>query len=97
VVSAMNGSGESASSAQVAARPVSTTSPQLVISVSGSQLQFTWPADHTGWRLQSQTNSLESGLGTNWVTVPDSTNQNQFVEPISPANGSVFFRLVLMP
>jgi hypothetical protein len=44
--------------------------------------------------LQAQTNSLNSGLATNWVTVPDSTNVNQMIIPVDMGNGSVFFRLV---
>jgi hypothetical protein len=56
-------------------------------------LQLSWPPDHLGWRLQIQTNNLNSGIGTNWVTVPDSTNTTQFNLPLNPVNGSVFFRL----
>jgi autotransporter-associated beta strand protein len=62
----------------------------IVSSVSGGQLNLSWPADHIGWRLQAQTN----GLGTNWVDVPGATLTNGFTVPIDPANGSVFFRLI---
>jgi autotransporter-associated beta strand protein len=62
----------------------------IVSSVSGGQLNLSWPADHLGWRLQAQTN----GLGTNWVDVPGATLTNGFTVPIDPANGSVFFRLI---
>ena len=58
------------------------------------QLQISWPADHTGWQLQSQTNNLTSGLGTNWVNVPASMQTNQMTVPLNSTNGSVFFRLV---
>src|ERR1039458_8217531 len=94
VVSASNSAGESTNSPEASAQPVSTSSPQLSFGVAGAQLQFNWPADHTGWRLQVQTNSLNAGLGTNWVTVPDSTSTNQMLVPIDAVNGSVFFRLV---
>jgi hypothetical protein len=57
-------------------------------------MQLNWPADHLGWRLEAQTNSLTAGLGTNWVTVANSTATNQVFVPINPANGSSFFRLV---
>ena len=30
---------------------------------------LSWPTNHTGWRLQSQQNTLAVGLYTNWVTV----------------------------
>jgi hypothetical protein len=62
--------------------------------VSAGQLQLSWPADHTGWRLQAQTNSLNTGLGTNWATVANSTNISQIFIPVAVTNGSVFYRLV---
>jgi len=50
--------------------------------------------DHLGWRLETQTNAPGVGIGTNWVTVADSTAINQIFAPINPTSGSVFFRLV---
>ena len=94
VVSATNGVGESVNSVQVSAQPVSTVPPQINFETSGGQLQLTWPADHTGWRMQVQTNSQNAGLGTNWVTVPGSTSTNQSFVPMDPVSSSVFFRLV---
>lgn len=35
-----------------------------------------WPADHFGWRLQVQTNSLSSGV---WTDIPGSSATNQVV------------------
>ena len=69
---------------------VSSTPPQVGVTLNGQQLQLLWPQDHTGWRLQVQTNSL----GTNWFTVPGSVGTNQMLLPISAINGSVFYRLV---
>jgi hypothetical protein len=69
------------------------TSPRLACQVAGGQIQFVWPADHAGWELQVQTNSLTQGLGTNWTTLSGSTLGNQFSFPVSLAGGSVFFRL----
>ncbi|MEY4916604.1 MAG: hypothetical protein RL616_517, partial [Verrucomicrobiota bacterium] len=40
---------------------VNTTPTNLVTSVSGNTLTLSWPADHTGWRLQAQTNDLSTG------------------------------------
>lgn len=62
--------------------------------VNGGQIQLTWPPDHTGWSLQAQSNSLNAGLGTNWVKISGSAATNQFVFPIGRNNGSVFFRLI---
>jgi polygalacturonase len=64
----------------------------LALHSSASQLALSWPADHTGWRLQIQTNA-HNGLGTNWTTVANSQTTNQILVPISATNGSVFLRL----
>ena len=66
----------------------------IVFSVMNNQLTLAWPADHTGWRLQAQTNSLAAGLGTNWADVTGSTTTNRVIIPINPTNGIVFYRVV---
>jgi len=72
-----------------------TTPPQMLASVSGNQLHLTWPADHTGWILQGQTNTTDSGLGTSWFEVPGSVSVNTMSFTLDPANHSVFYRLAL--
>jgi len=68
----------------------------VISNVGGGQsLVLSWPADHTGWTLQSQTNSLTKGLGTNWVDVPGSASVNIITNPIVKTNGSVFYRMKL--
>jgi hypothetical protein len=52
-------------------------------------MTLSWPADHIGWYLQSQTNNL---AGTNWVTIPGSVTTNLMIFPIGSSN--VFFRMV---
>jgi autotransporter-associated beta strand protein len=73
---------------------VKPTPTNMVNVISGNSLSLSWPADHIGWRLQSQTNTLTVGLGTNWVDVTGANLTNQVTVPINPANGSVFFRMV---
>jgi hypothetical protein len=68
--------------------------PVLGSEVVGHQLQLSWPPDHLGWRLQIQTNSLTTGLATNWTTVPNSTNIVSTNIVINPTNGSVFLRMI---
>jgi hypothetical protein len=72
--------------------PASMSSPTLTLTTAGSTLHLTWPVDHTGWRLEMQTNSLAAGLGTNWVSVSSSMTNNSITIPIGSA-GSAFFRL----
>lgn len=71
--------------------PAPTT---IVATMSARQLQLTWPFDHIGWLLQAQTNSLATGLGTNWTTVSGSASTNQMFIPINTGLDSVFFRLI---
>jgi hypothetical protein len=71
----------------------STTPTSITTSVSGNTLQLSWPADHTGWRLEVQTNNLVVGLSSNWFSIAGSSATNQFSLPIDPANASVFLRL----
>jgi len=96
VVSAANSGGESPNSLQVSAMPVSLFPPPLTFSNSGNQLQLGWPVDHLGWTLEVQTNSLNTGLGTNWVPVTNSTSTNQMTIQLNPAAGNTFFRLVYL-
>jgi hypothetical protein len=64
----------------------------IQFSATGNQLTLGWPTN-LGWTLQVQTNNLSTGLSTNWVDVAGSTTVTNVVVPISPANGSVFYRL----
>jgi hypothetical protein len=66
----------------------------ITTSVNGNELTLSWPASHTGWRLQSQTNAPGLGLTRNWQDVVGSASTNQVTIPIDPASGSVFFRMV---
>jgi len=62
-------------------------------SLSGNTLTISWPTDHTGWTLQSQTNSLSTGLGNNWVDVAGSATGNTSLFTVDPNAPTVFFRL----
>ncbi|HSY19405.1 MAG TPA: autotransporter-associated beta strand repeat-containing protein [Candidatus Acidoferrales bacterium] len=73
---------------------VNATPAPIMATVSGNQLTLSWPADHTGWRLQVQTNTLSSGLGSNWVDVAGSTLVNSIQFTLNPVNGTVFYRMV---
>jgi hypothetical protein len=74
------------------------TSPvSLSASQAGGQLTLSWPTNYTGWILQSQTDSVSAGIGTNWVNVGNSTETNVLIIPISTANGCVFYRLIYAP
>jgi hypothetical protein len=93
VVSSVNPVGESANSSQISVQPVSSSPPVIGFVTGAGQIQLDWPADHLGWKLQMQTNSLNVGLGTNWVSISGSQNITSTNITINPASGSVFYRL----
>jgi hypothetical protein len=74
---------------------IAVTPPHLNFDLQNGVIQFSWPSDHLGWRLQAQTNSTGLGLGANWSTVSGSTGTNLIFIPIQTGSGSAFFRLVL--
>ena len=65
----------------------------ISFSVSGGTLSLNWPTTHLGWVLQSQTNSLSRGLGTNWLDVLNTENGTSASIPVNPTNATVFYRL----
>ncbi len=75
-------------------RVVSTLPVNIAAMTSGNVFNLSWPIDHTGWRLQAQTNSLSVGLSTNWVTVANSVTTNRMTVTIDRTVGCVFYRLV---
>ena len=85
---------ESGYSSEAGARPVSTSPTQLGFTVGGSALQFGWPLNHTGWRLQVQTNALNVGLYANWIEVAGPSLTNNVTLPVDATKGTVFYRLV---
>lgn len=73
--------------------PVATNPTNITSTLVGNQLILSWPLDHKGWKLQSQTNALTTGLSNNWFTINGSETNNSYTNIINPLNGSVFYRL----
>lgn len=76
------------------AQVIASNPTNIMASIAGHQLTISWPTDHIGWRLQTQTNALSSGLATNWADVPDSAATNKLSFPIHADNATVFYRLI---
>ena len=75
----------------------SVSRPALKFALTGgSSLQFSWDPSFGNYKLQSQTNNLNAGLGPNWVDNPGGGTSGVTV-PLGATNGAVFFRLVSMP
>ncbi len=71
-----------------------TNPPALVYGLTSNLLSLSWPASHVGWRLQVQTNLLNAGLGTNWSDVSGTAATNGATVSVTPANESIFYRLI---
>ena len=71
---------------------VSQTPINLSYSLTGNQLTLSWPADHLGWTLQ--TNSAGLSFNGSWFAYPGSTATNSETITIQPDQGGVYFRLV---
>jgi autotransporter-associated beta strand protein len=77
------------------ANTIATNPTNILFSVvGGTNLVLSWPADHIGWLLQVQTNTLVKGLGTNWIDVTGTSSVDSTNFIINPANESVFYRLI---
>ena len=64
--------------------------PILNMAQAGSTLTFSW--SDVAFKLQSQTNTLATGLNTNWSDYPGG-GSSPVNATINPANPTVFFRL----
>ena len=76
---------------------LATNPTNILFSISGNTLALSWPADHLGWTLQSQTNSLTTGLGANWVDVAGSSSVTGMSITVDPTKPTVFYRLSQLP
>jgi len=83
----------SISAASVSTGPA-TNPTNMTFSVSGGNLTIAWPADHLGWYLQQNTNSLSTNT---WTDVAGSSTSTNAVIPINPNVPKAFFRMSLQP
>lgn len=74
-------------------QPLPSTPANLIWQSNGSNLMINWPSNYLGWILQTQTDSLGTGLGTDWVNLPDTDATTSVNFLIFPQNPAVFYRL----
>lgn len=92
IVTGMNESGLGTPSDLLTVSLLPNTPTNLLWNVTGTNLNLSWPSNYIGWILQKQTNSLNTGLFTNWVDVPASVSNSQWSVPIG-SMGAGFYRL----
>jgi autotransporter-associated beta strand protein len=76
----------------VVSSSVNTNPTNITAVVTGSTLSLTWPGDHLGWTLQ--TNSVDLANTNDWFPYPGSASVTNVNITINPAQTNVFFRLV---
>ena len=69
---------------------VSLSPASLTFQAGDGVLALSWPADHTGWHLQAQTNVMSAS----WWDISGSNATNYWAVPITTTNQDMFFRLV---
>ncbi len=72
--------------------PPPGTPTTLSTVIAGSAMNFSWPLNYLGCRLES--NSLSLTATSSWFTVSGSSATNQMTLPINASKTNVFFRLV---
>jgi hypothetical protein len=76
--------------------PIINPNPtNILFSLSGNQLMLSWPADHTGWLLQS--NALGLTTTSAWFTIPGSSATDQMTFTPDATQTNVFFRMLYQP
>jgi autotransporter-associated beta strand protein len=72
---------------------INSAPTNIVVASTNGTLTLSWPVDHTGWHLQS--NSVSLGSTNFWFDVANSTATNQVNLGVDPSKTNVFFRLTL--
>ncbi|MGH8022330.1 MAG: hypothetical protein ACRED1_02020, partial [Limisphaerales bacterium] len=84
------------SSVSVTASSIVALMPaSLGFQIIGNHLQLSWPEDHLGWTLQ--TNSAGLAATNAWFPYPGSTSVTNVAIPVDSAATNVFFRLIYSP
>jgi hypothetical protein len=63
----------------------------IVVSSSNNRMTLSWPVDHTGWQLQSNSVGLEASGA--WFPVSGSTLTNQITIAPEAGQSNVFYRM----
>jgi autotransporter-associated beta strand protein len=74
---------------------VATNPTNITVSVSSGNLNLSWPADHLGWTLQ--TNSVGLTATNMWFAYPGSASLTSVAIPIDTTRTNVFYRLTYTP
>ena len=80
------GTGSLAIGVTMASNPTNIT-----FSVSGGVLHLSWPADHQGWMVQS--NSVNLAVPADWYDISNTASGTSFSPSLDASKANVFYRL----
>jgi len=70
---------------------MATNPTNLTYAVSGNALSLSWPADHLGWLVQS--NSVDLAVPADWQDISNTATATTYSITIDPTQTNVFYRL----
>jgi len=73
------------------AAPIASNPTNITATVSSGLLTLTWPADHLGWLVQS--NSVSLAVPADWYDLSNTAAGTTYSIPMTPTQMNVFYRL----
>ncbi|MEI6077145.1 MAG: autotransporter-associated beta strand repeat-containing protein [Verrucomicrobiota bacterium] len=70
---------------------IATNPTNITFSISGNTLHLSWPADHLGWMVQS--NSVNLALPGDWYDISNTISGTNYSITIDATTPNVFYRL----
>jgi fibronectin-binding autotransporter adhesin len=70
---------------------IATSSPTITAVATSSTLSLSWPADHKGWIVQS--NSVSLSVSSDWHDIPATANGTNYSTTINSGQPQVFYRM----
>ena len=70
---------------------IASNPTNITATVNGGVLTLSWPQDHLGWLVQS--NSVNLAVPADWYDIPSTATQTTYSIPMSPTQTNVFYRL----
>jgi len=70
---------------------IATNPTNITLSVTGTTLNLSWPADHLGWMVQS--NSVNLAVPADWQDISNTVSATNYSITIDASQTNVFYRL----
>jgi autotransporter-associated beta strand protein len=80
-----------AGSGSLQVAPIATNPPTITAVVTHGTLSLSWPADHEGWIVQS--NSVSLSVSFDWQDIPATANGTNYSTTINSGQPQVYYRL----